>query len=275
MAAVISNQGGFYSPLAYLSEARRMGLRVLPPDINASEKPYTGAERSIRVGLMQIQGLSQRALEQLLQEQRRCGSFGSFQNFLDRLRLEPSDVRLLIKAGCFDTLEGKKARPRLLWELLERQNSIRRPAKTGSLFEQFRTELPSPPAYDDATVLRQEIETLGMLVSCHPLTPHRRALTGLKRIEAVELNRWVGRYVTLVGWWVTGKVVQTHLGQPMEFITFEDSSALFDTTFFPRAYARFCRRLSRQRPYVLKGKVEEDFGVATVNVEWIEFLDQR
>ena len=58
MAAVISNQGGFYTPFAYLSEARRLGLKVLPPDINRSDHHYRGKGREIRIGLMQIHGLT-------------------------------------------------------------------------------------------------------------------------------------------------------------------------------------------------------------------------
>jgi error-prone DNA polymerase len=58
----------------------------------------------------------------------------------------------------------------------------------------------------------------------------------------------------------------------MEFVSFEDTTAIFDATFFPKAYERFCRKLSRSRPYLLKGKVEEEFGVATLNVEWVGFL---
>lgn len=273
LAAVISNQGGFYSPLAYLSEGRRLGLRILPPDINASERHYTGRGRELRVGLMQLQGLSRQGLEELLRERERGGPYRDFQAFLRRSRLDPADIRLLIKAGCFDALEGKSKRPRLLWELLGRQAPALQ--ETGSLFEEAAPPLPSPPAYDDATVLRQELETLGLLVSCHPLVPYRRQLSRLQRIEAADLKNWVGRYVTLVGWWVTGKVVQSSQGQPMEFITFEDTSASYDTTFFPRAYARFCRKLSRARPYMLKGKVDEEFGVATLVVEWVGFVDEE
>jgi error-prone DNA polymerase len=61
----------------------------------------------------------------------------------------------------------------------------------------------------------------------------------------------------------------------MEFVSFEDTTAIFDATFFPAAYGRFCRKLSRLRPYVLKGRVEEDFGVATLRVEWVGFLDEK
>jgi error-prone DNA polymerase len=77
----------------------------------------------------------------------------------------------------------------------------------------------------------------------------------------------------MVGWWVTGKTVQAKDGRPMEFVSFEDTTAIFDATFFPPAYARFCRQLSRSRPYLLKGKVEEAFGVATLTVEWVGFLE--
>jgi len=272
MAAVISNQGGFYSPLAYLSEARRMGLTVLPPDINHSEQRYTGQGDMIRVGLMQIQGLSSKAQGQLIQERSSNGLFKTFADALQRLALDPTDMRLLIKAGCFDSLASRQQRPRLLWELLANKEQ---PATTAELFSENTADLPHPKPYDVDTLLRQELESLGMLVSCHPLLPYQEQLQRLRPIAARDLSLWVGRYVTLVGWWVTGKVVRTHQGHPMEFITFEDTSAIFDTTFFPRAYARFCRKLSRLRPYVLKGRVEENFGVATLNVEWVGFADEQ
>src|SRR5262249_365786 len=65
MAAVISNQGGYYSTFAYISECRRMGLSVAPPDVNESAIPYTGEERRVRVGLMQVQGLTRGGMEAL------------------------------------------------------------------------------------------------------------------------------------------------------------------------------------------------------------------
>ncbi|WP_245613628.1 OB-fold nucleic acid binding domain-containing protein [Pelobacter seleniigenes] len=86
--------------------------------------------------------------------------------------------------------------------------------------------------------------------------------------------RWTGRHVTMIGWWVTGKTVQDKNGRPMEFVSFEDQSGIYDATFFPQAYARFCRKLTRRRPYVLKGKVEEEFGVPTLTVTWIGFLEE-
>ncbi|WP_020676921.1 DNA polymerase III subunit alpha [Geopsychrobacter electrodiphilus] len=273
MAAVISNQGGYYSAFAYLSEARRMGLKVLPPDINASAYHYTGAHRSLRVGLMQIEGLSKKALEALLRTRGEGGAFTGFRDFLQRGRIDPSDAKLLIKAGCFDVLEGIQKRPALLWELLALDKQFDRRG-TGLLFEDNKTSLPSPPPYDDKVMLRQEIETLGMLTSCHPLLLHQREISRLKPVRGDQMQNWVGSYVTMIGWWVTGKTVQDKGGRPMEFVSFEDTTAIFDATFFPRAYERFCQKMTRQRPFILKGKVEEEFGVAALNIEWVDFLDQ-
>ncbi len=270
MAAVISNQGGYYSPFAYVSESRRMALKVLPPDINESSWPYTGKRRLVRVGLMQIEGLSHKAAEALLREREKGGPYRSFVEFLKRVDIAPSDARLLVKAGCFDTLETKEKRPRLLWELLRFHQRFDR--REGLLFEEPEANLPSPPPYDEKTVLNQEVETLGMLLSCHPLLLHRRELARLRPVPAARMGEWVGRYITMVGWWVTGKPVQDKNGRPMEFVSFEDTSAIFDATFFPKAYERFCQKLSRSRPYLLKGKVEEEFGVPTLTVEWVGFL---
>jgi len=271
MAAVISNQGGFYSPFAYLSEARRMQLKILPPDINHSEHHYTGWQRNLRLGLMQINGLSRQAATRLLAERHDRGRFHGFTDFINRVAIDQSDARLLIRAGCFDGLEGKKSRPALLWQLL----ACNRPQTAGqtSLFDAQTPDLPMPPPYDARTVLDQELATLGMLVSVHPLVLYRSRIARLKPVRACDMIRWVGRHITMIGWWVTGKTVQDKDGRPMEFISFEDTTGIYDATFFPGAYARFCRKMVRHRPYLLKGKVEEEFGVPTLTVEWIDFID--
>jgi error-prone DNA polymerase len=267
MAAVISNQGGYYSAFAYISESRRLGLAILPPDINESEYRYTGLEQTLRVGLMQIDGLTRDGVGKLLKERGERGNFTSFQNFLGRASVARSDTERLVKAGCFDSLEGKEKRPTLLWELLNFQQQ-----STGLLFEQS-TELPKAPAYDAKMVLRQEVESLGFLVSQHPLTLYKEAWLRHKPIKGAELIRYSGKWVTMVGWWITTKMVEDKNGRPMEFVSFEDVTAIFDATFFPDVYARFCRKLSQRRPYLIKGVVEEEFGVATLRVKWVGFLD--
>ena len=82
----------------------------------------------------------------------------------------------------------------------------------------------------------------------------------------------MGERVRVIGWFVTAKTVHTKKGEPMEFLSFEDTAALYETTFFPRTYARFCHMMTHDRPYVLEGKVEEDFGAISLNVAEVALL---
>ena len=117
-----------------------------------------------------------------------------------------------------------------------------------------------------------------LLVSRHPLTLYRGHLLALRRggtvpVRAAALRDHVGKRVTTIGWLITGKIVTTKDDEPMEFVSFEDTTAIYETTFFPRPYERFCGMLTTVRPYVLKGRVEEDFGALTLTVEEVAFLD--
>jgi len=272
MAAVISNQGGYYSTFAYVSEARRMGLRVLPPDVNASAREYTGRGRELRVGLMQLKGFHAEAAGALLGERARGGPFASFAELRRRVALHLSDAELLVKSGACDSIGEGRTRPELLWELYLGLGANGRPGATGDLFAPEPVNAPHAQAYDRATVLRHEVETLGFLLSAHPLEPFERALKTRGVIRACDLSRHAGQRVRVGGWFVTSKPVQTKDHEPMEFLSFEDTTALYDATLFPGAYRRFCHLLTASRPFVLEGRVEEDMGVCTLVVEGLARL---
>ncbi|MDZ7270280.1 MAG: DNA polymerase III subunit alpha [candidate division KSB1 bacterium] len=272
MAAVISNQGGYYSTFAYVSEARRMGLKVLLPDINSSERAYTGKGRELRVGLMQIKGLAEESIAAILAARAR-GPFRSLDDFLQRVHIDLAQVRLLIKAGAFDSVEPHASRPELMWRLQYWAHAKRRcAAQVMWLFDEDTPAIPHIPDYDERTVLRHEMETLGFLISRHPLTLYQERLQRLDYVLAKDLPRYAGRTVTTIGWWVTGKVVSTKRDEPMEFMSFEDTTALYETVFFPQAYAKFARIISDTRPYVLRGRVQEEYGAVTLNVFDVRFL---
>ncbi len=93
-------------------------------------------------------------------------------------------------------------------------------------------------------------------------------------MRARDLHAHVRKHVTTIGWMVTGKTVHTKDGDPMKFVSFEDTTGLYETVLFPKVYHRYCHMLNKMRPYVLKGKVEEDFGSITMTVNWIGFLDR-
>ncbi len=273
MAAVLTNQGGYYSPFAYISEARRMGLRVLLPDINQSRKEYWGRGKTLRVGLMQLKGLRESALQAILDE-RKKKPFASLEDFLWRVDLDLADVKILVKSGAMDSIACGASRPEMIWRALAWYNArcARRPV-TRSLFQDTMPAVPfQVPQYSSRTVLEHELETLGFLISRHPLSLYAEPLSKLRYVRAAELHKYVGKRVTTVGWWVTGKIVTTKDDEPMEFISFEDTTALYETTFFPETYARFCHILNRSRPYVLSGVVEEEFGAVSLTVDSVRLI---
>ena len=277
MASVISNGGGYYSTFGYLSEARRMGLKILPPDINQSEIKYTGHNREIQVGLMQVKALSREGRELIICERSKNGSFTGFEDFLHRAgrHLHLQDVRILIKIGCFDSIARGLSRPSLMWQALRFYGGENQEENTPSLFSTPPPLSPvKQPPYPKNLMLRHELDTMGLLFSLHPLDRYKGLLKGLDYVSARDLHAHVGKRVTTIGWLVTGKTVHTRDGDPMKFVSFEDTTDLYETVFFPKEYNRFCHMLNEMRPYILKGKVEEDFGSITLTVAWIGFLDR-
>jgi len=110
-------------------------------------------------------------------------------------------------------------------------------------------------------------------MSRHPLSLYDRELAGLDYVRGSDMGAHAGKKITMVGWWVTGKVVESKNEEPMEFVSFEDTSAIYETTFFPDAYAKFCQRLTHTKPFVLRGKVELDFDVPSLVVEECRWLE--
>ena len=282
MAAVISNGGGYYSTLAYISEARRMGLEVLHPDINLSEIKYTGKGREIRMGLMQLKELTQEAREAIVEERTKNGPFTSLADFLRRTasHVHFKDTRLLIKAGCFDSIASGRTRPDLIWQALRffgKKAKGNMPLQ-GSIFGRPLSH-PKPSllrfSQDNGKIVKYEMEIFGFPVSIHPLEHYNKILKKVNHVKARDLHFWVGKHITTVGWMVTSKTVRTREGSPMQFITFEDTTALYETVFFPDTYHRYCHILTEGRPYILQGKVEQDRGAIMLNVSKILSLITR
>ncbi len=270
MAAVISNQGGFYSPFAYVSEARRWGVSVLPPDVNQSDVRWFGKKRTMRVGLLSIKGLSGETQVKIV-EKRKRGLYKSLSDFLSRVTPHEDEARQLVKCGALDAFAPTRNRAELGWAISKWQASRNRRAVNCLMFEDTAAETPMPALPPDPPLerLRQEFSALGFLCAHHPMRLYKKSLKQKTIVRAAHLKRHAGRRVTLAGWLITGKKVRTKHGETMEFLTFEDETGLMETTFFPKVYDRFCYLLEWGRPYLLSGKVEENFGAVTLTVEGV------
>ena len=113
LASMMSNSAGFYEPREYLEEARRLGVKVLGPDVNRSAIFHIGRRGSIRIGLGQVKGLSRRAMRSIIRA-RGQRPFASLEDFYFRTQVNDSETEKLILCGALD--DFGKTRPELLWQ---------------------------------------------------------------------------------------------------------------------------------------------------------------
>ena len=283
MAAVLRNHGGFYSTFAYVAEALRMGLRVLRPCVNRGQAEFRGSGGELRTGLQEVQGLRRGWVLRLLQEREEGGPFIGMEDFTRRLRPSSEVLESLLRAGGLDGLPDGYTRPeRMRWAALYRRgrgvDSGRGRKGAGCvrearLFEEPSVpEPPAAPEFGKRRLLAMEEEALGYLVSAHPLELHREAIAAADVVPARRLPEFQGRRVRLVGWQVTQKPVRTRSGETMLFLSFEDTTALYETVLFPQAYRRLAPWTLTRGPYVLEGMAREDHGAMTVEVDRLWLL---
>lgn len=269
MAAVIANGGGYYSTFAYVSEAKRLGVQILSPDVNLSGDKWQGKGGKIRVGLQAVRDLSRQCIERICKERNRRGNYRSSVDFFHRVAPAEDEARQLIHCGALDSLQKKVNRTELLWELtcfLGNQRS-------GRQMLLFAPQLPRTPqlnAPSPREMLEREYAALGFLIDCHPLHLLRNRFEDV--VKSTELSDHLGRRIRFLGWLLTGKLISTRTGEAMEFLTFEDDCGTVETTFFPKTYRRYANVLASGQPYLLFGLVEEDFGALTLTVERVEVV---
>lgn len=107
MSSILTNQGGYYSPAVYIQESKRLGLKILLPDINESEIEYIGKDNWIRIGLMAIKNLSYSSMEKIVSERKKNGRYKSLRDFLERTKIGKSETSILIQCGAMDSLAPK------------------------------------------------------------------------------------------------------------------------------------------------------------------------
>ncbi|MFL5459485.1 MAG: DNA polymerase III subunit alpha [Gemmatimonadales bacterium] len=264
MAAVLSNGGGYYQPFAYVAEAMRMGLRILPPDINASEFRCTGKERDIRIGLQFVKGLSADAVERILGAKR----FTSIFDLRARTRITPGDLRLLIKVGALDSIAQGWTRPMMLWMVDSAGNLL------SDWFDDLPPAVPVLKEYSPERRRREEYATLGFITDAHPMQLHADQLRKYRLCRSTELHRHVGKHVLMAGMLTAAKPVHAKTEEPMEFATFDDGHGLIEAVLFPDVYRKRSHVLFDQGPFIFRGKVEEEFGAVTLTITHLDRLDR-
>ncbi|HET9292857.1 MAG TPA: DNA polymerase III subunit alpha [Gemmatimonadales bacterium] len=295
MAAVLANGGGFYHPFAYVAEARRMGLTILPPDVNASDFRTTGHGREVRIGFQFIKGLSAEGAERIVGKREsgdagkesggEAGMRGSaearsyvapYRDLADlqgRAGLSIEDLRILIKAGACDSIAGGMTRPMMLWKV-DGQMGRWADGRNDTLSIGPSAHPPILPEYTPDRQRRDQYSALSFLTAQHPMDLYTEQLRRFRLVRSTDLPRHTGQIVVAAGMLTTSKPVHTARDEPMEFATFDDGHGLIETVLFPRIYHERGHVLFDQGPFLFRGKVEEEFGAITVTITQLERLER-
>ena len=264
IAAVISNQGGYYSTYAYMSEARRLGIVIKTPDVNHSYYEWRGNKNEIRVGLMSIKRLKNNVVKKIM-AQRKSGLFESLDDFLFRVDMDLSDAMALTNAQCFSGICGSKTHREIAYIVAEFY-----------LREKEDTPVNTAPVTDRLTqyeIYQMELDVFGYPVSIHPLKLYRPLLSN--RIGyAKDIPKNVGRSVYLIGVYITRKETRTGNKEPMEFLTLEDETDIYECVLFPKVFAEFGDIINWETLFIIHGKVEQSFGICSVNINKIASLKE-
>jgi len=264
--AALNNNQSMYPPRVYVEQAKRDGIRFVLPDANRSGEEFRPDRESIRVGLNFVAGLGPAGIEAILRSRQR-GPFGSLSEFLARTHLGREQARGLVLCGAFD-FTGRK-RPELMMEMDVFFGAGAGRARLAGTLLPARPELPDVPNdYSPRRKARDEWRILGISVGRHVLEHYRRQLAGATDADSRDLPGRVGRRVRIAGMLEAQRATPTRAGKTMLFLTLDDEYGLFEVTVFPDA----CRKIPpirRHGPYVVTGKVEQQYGAVTVSAESI------
>ena len=261
MVSVINNFGGFYSRELYFHELKRTGASIHPPCVNKSDYLTRVNGTQVYMGFVHVQGLEEQLMIMVMENRKRMGPFLHLADFIDRISPGIEQLNILIRTGSF-RFSGK-TKKELLWEanFLHKKNTS--PSASRFLFREqpLHFHLPKLVQHplDDAL---DEIELLGFpLCNIFELVKE----DPLNFMPVRELPLYLGKEISVLGWLVTSKPVNTVTNQTMHFHTFLDSNGdWLDTIFFPDISSH--QPVTGKGCYSMKGKVVEEFGVYSVEV---------
>ena len=256
----------------YLSECRRMGIKVLPPDVNESNVEYTPIGNDIRFGLAAIRNVGEGVVNLIKQARESKGRFNSFGDFLakvDGAVCNKKTIESLIKAGAFDSLgASRKGLMAVHLTAIDSVSESKRAEAIGQ-FDLFgevsesgisTIELDIPiEEWDKSTLLNYEREMLGLYVSDHPLLGIENILRSNSDLSISELSDDEDRNertVTIAGLITGVQRKVSRQGASWAIVTIEDLEGAVDALFFSNSYNQYAMGLVEDRVVKIRGRVD-------------------
>lgn len=290
-----SVKGSLDKAAVYLNECRQMGINVLVPDVNVSERDFTsipdpegGDLNAIAFGMSTVRNVGEALVDLIVAERVSNGPFEDFVDFCGRVDyqvLNKRTIESLIKAGAFDSLGHPRKGLLLVYEeILDKTLATRKEADMGvmTLFGAAETseggfddrpEIP-PQMFDKTQRLAFEKEMLGLYVSDHPLmgiegAVKRRAEHSLSQMEDME----DGKFIT-VGGVITGLQKKwTRGGDLMAVFVLEDLTHSAEVMVFPKTFADYGHLLDDDRVVIVRGRNSTRDETPKVMAQGIEIFD--
>ena len=273
MAALLTSEIGNPDKLThYLNECRDMGINILPPDINSSERTFTPSGGQIRFGLTAIKNVGDAAIVSVVEARNKLGRFDNLFQFCENVDLRLLNKRViesLIKAGAADSFGGRRAQLlAVLDRAMEWGQRRQRMVQSGQhgLFgagsesdTAAPAELPDVPEISESERLAGEKELLGFYVTGHPLEkylPRLRELTPNNSSTVDELENDVP--ITLGGILTNLRIRPSRKGALWGAATLEDLRGTVDLLIFPQALQQLQGVLKPDAALLIKGRVRHD-----------------
>ncbi len=264
----------------YINYLRRTGVKILPPDINRSQKLFSIEGNNVRYGLMGIKNVGEQAMEFILEERKRAGEFKNIRDLMERCcgQLNKRMIESLIKGGALDGFGQTRATLMASYErILDTVLADKKSKMSGqlSLFDELVVEeeitYTEVPEYAKAQLLSFEKEVLGMYVSGHPLDDYndsRREFdfnTGMLYVESADefgdsdvvvdqtlagRNVYFGCIVSSFEKKLTKKQQKFAVGR------LEDREGSISFTMYSRAYEKYGALLDGETPLKVSGRMD-------------------
>ena len=278
MAATMTSIMGSIDAVAnYINECKRMGIKLLPPDINEGQETFSVSGDKIRYALSAIRNVGRGMVAAIVAERERGGNFQGITDFIRRMSghdINKRCVESLIKAGAFDSLGGKRAQYMAVFEvIISGQALTKKTVLEGqlSLFdlsdeeESFESDkLPNIGEMPTRMLLANEKEMLGIYVSGHPLSDYEDTLKKYTNLTSLDFIAKDEEESTLAdgqsakyGGMITAKNVKYTKAEskPFCFLTVEDLYGSVEVAIFPKMYEKFGHRLATEQVIVVQGKI--------------------
>jgi len=285
MAALMSSVMDQSGKVAeYIEACKKMGIQMLPPDINKGYSGFSVDGESIRFGLSAIKNVGRNIIHSIVTEREKGGAFKSLTEFITRMDGKDLNKRALeglIRTGAFDSLGGRRNQYIDCYQQVLNgigQNKKRNIEGQMNLFEMvaedsddlLKDNLADIPEFSSAEILAMEKEFMGIYISGHPLSPYMEVLdkyvSSTSKDFAVsdeeaegstssESNIYDGKQAVIGGMITDKSVIYTKANKPMAFITVEDVFGSVEVVVFTNIYEKLLSRLAVDSVVIVTGRI--------------------